>query len=217
MILDFGDGFFLRRASPDDHPSLSTICLRTGNAGADATAREDDPDLLGLIYALPYQVLEPDLAFLVEGPAGPCGYLLGARDTQAFNERLARDWYPALRKRATDPGDDRSTWHGSDWARYLIHHPDLAVPPELAAYPSHGHIDLLPEARGRGIGRRAMVFLQQALREAGSTGMHLEVDPRNSSALAFYAALGFARLRNRSLPRRSIFMVKSLHEPTAAA
>ena len=71
MILDFGDGFFLRQATADDHDALARICLKTGDAGKDATAREDDPGLLGLIYAIPYQVLEPELAFVIEG-AGRC-------------------------------------------------------------------------------------------------------------------------------------------------
>ena len=46
------------------------VCLKTGDAGQDATAREDDPQLLGLIFAIPYQVLEPDFAFVIDGPNG---------------------------------------------------------------------------------------------------------------------------------------------------
>jgi hypothetical protein len=33
VILDFGDGFFLRQATQADHPALAMICLRTGDAG----------------------------------------------------------------------------------------------------------------------------------------------------------------------------------------
>jgi hypothetical protein len=72
------------------------ICLKTGDAGKDAAGREDDPDLLGLVYAIPYQVLEPDLAFIVDGPAGACGYLLGAAATNSFNASMAAKWYPNL-------------------------------------------------------------------------------------------------------------------------
>lgn len=206
---DLGDGFSIRQATAGDHPALSMICLRTGDVGADATGREDDPRLLGLIYALPYQVLEPDFAFLVEGPAGPCGYVLGALDTIAFNARLASEWYPALQQEIDDPGDDPPRPRGSDWARRLIHRPDFSVPPNLAPFPSHGHIDLLPEARGRGIGRQAMDVLETALRRAGSTGLFLEVAPRNRDALAFYARVGFSRLTGPGVPRRSVFMIKS--------
>jgi ribosomal protein S18 acetylase RimI-like enzyme len=210
MMLDFGDGFFLRRATAADHDALADVCLKTGDAGKDATKREDDPRLLGLIYAIPYQVLEPDLAFAIDGPEGVSGYLFGALDTHAFNARLAKDWYPRLQAEMADPGPDSANWRGSDWARRQIHHPDFTTPKALAAYPSHGHIDLLPEARGKGIGRRAMAFLEQRLAAAGSTGLFMQVDPKNRDALGFYAAVGFERLRSAELPAHSAYMAKRL-------
>ena len=164
MMLGFGEGFFLRQATAADHDALVAVCLKTGDAGKDATAREDDPRLLGLIYAIPYQVLEPELAFVIDGPDGVSGYVLGARDTQAFNARLADNWYPRLQAELADPGPDTTSWRGSDWARHQIHHPDFSIPDALAAYPSHGHIDLLPEARGKGIGRRALGFWSESSR-----------------------------------------------------
>ncbi|QPC87786.1 GNAT family N-acetyltransferase [Mesorhizobium sp. NBSH29] len=211
MIVDLGDGYVLRQASAADDAALKMICLKTGDAGADASAREDAPDLLGLIYTVPYRHFEPELAFIIEGPVGPAGYLLGARNSVAFNLRLANDWYPGMRLAHTDPGNKLSLWEGSDWARHWIHHPDLAVPEVLATrYPSHGHIDLLPQARGRGIGRRAMRFLEERLGEGGSPGLYLEVAPENSSALRFYETLGYVQLQGADVPRRCIFMVKTL-------
>jgi hypothetical protein len=29
MIVDFGGGFFLRRATANDHPALCAVCLKT--------------------------------------------------------------------------------------------------------------------------------------------------------------------------------------------
>lgn len=217
MILDFGGGFFLRRATTADHAALAMICLKTGDAGKDASGREDDPDLLGLLYTIPYQVLEPDLAFIIDSPAGAAGYLLGAADTGAFNASLASDWYPDLQRRMADPGPDNSRWRGSDWARYRIHHPDFAVPPALAAYPSHGHIDLLPQARGKGIGRRAMAFLEQRLAASGSTGIHLEVMPENDGALRFYRTIGFRVLQHPDLPMHCVYIGKRLAHRAEAA
>ncbi|MER8960350.1 GNAT family N-acetyltransferase [Mesorhizobium sp. M0701] len=217
MILDFGGGFFLRRATTADHAALAMICLKTGNAGKDASGREDDPDLLGLLYTIPYQVLEPELAFIIDSPAGAAGYLLGAADTGAFNASLASDWYPDLQRRVADPGPDSSRWRGSDWARHRVHHPDFAVPPALTAYPSHGHIDLLPQARGKGIGRRAMEFLGQRLAASGSTGIHLEVMPENDDALRFYKAIGFDVLQDADPPKHRIFVAKRLAHAAEAA
>ena len=208
MILPLGEGFSLRQATAADHSDLAVVCLKTGDAGKDATGREDDPQLLGLIFAIPYQVLEPDFAFVIDGSGGVSGYVLGALHTQAFNARLATEWYPRLQERVTDSGHDRTRWRGSDWARHLIHHPDFDFPAALAAYPSHGHIDLLPEARGKGIGRRAMALLEQRLAAAGSTGLFMQLDLRNEGALRFYEAIGFEMLRDADLPANSVCVAK---------
>ncbi|MER8701319.1 GNAT family N-acetyltransferase [Mesorhizobium sp. M1273] len=217
MILDFGGGVFLRRATTADHAALAMICLKTGDAGKDASGREDDPELLGLLYTIPYQVLEPELAFIIDSPAGAAGYLLGAADTSAFNASLASDWYPDLQRRVADPGPDSSRWRGSDWARHRVHHPDFAVPPALTAYPSHGHIDLLPQARGKGIGRRAMAFLEQGLAASGSTGIHLEVMPENDGALRFYKAIGFEVVQDADSSKRCVYVAKRIaHAPAIA-
>jgi len=217
MILDFGGGFFLRQATADDHAALAMVCLRTGDAGKDATGKEDDPDLLGLIYTIPYQVLEPDLAFIVEGPVGAAGYLLGAVETRAFNARLASEWYPRLKGRVADPGPDRGRWRGSDWARHSIHHPYLTVPAALAAYPSHGHIDLLPEARGKRIGTRAITYLEERLAARGSSGLCLEVAPDNHGALGFYKTIGFDELHGPDLPKDRFYLAKRLAGPASRA
>jgi len=208
MILDFGEGLFLRRATADDHQALCLVCLQTGNAGNDASGREDDPMLMGQIYALPYQVLEPELAFVVDSQDGVVGTLFGVLDTTAFNKRLASDWYPVLQRRVADPGSDRLAWRGSDWARHAIHHPDLVVPESLTDYPSHGHIDLLPRARGRSIGRRCISFLENRLAAAGSAGLFLDVHPKNIGAQRFYTSLGYKYVTVPSDRQHSTLMAK---------
>lgn len=210
MELDFGDGYGLRKAQPGDHAALNRVCLLTGDSGKDASRREDDPDLLGLIYAVPYQVLSSDFAFVVQGPAGVCGYVLGTADSAAFYALMERDWLPPFRARLSDPGPDESRWQGSDWARHAIHHPEFVYPEVLHDYPAHGHIDLLEEVRGRKIGTRALRLLMDRLRETGAPGMHLQVSPSNVGALRFYETLGFSRLEHASLPEHTVFMVRAL-------
>lgn len=210
MELDFGDGYSLRKALWSDYGALNMVCLKTGDSGKDATAREDDPDLLGLIYAVPYQVYAPDFAFVVEGPNGVCGYILGTPDSAEFYGKVENDWFPQIAARLDDPGPDESTWHGSDWARRAIHHPEFVYPQVLHRYPAHGHIDLLEEARGRGIGSRAMRFMMERLRDAGAKGMHLGVSPVNRGAQKFYRTLGFEVLKDEALPRHTTFMVVGL-------
>jgi ribosomal protein S18 acetylase RimI-like enzyme len=210
MVLDFGDGYRLRPALAPDHAAMSMVCLKTGDSGKDATDREDDPSLLGLIYAVPYQIYEPDFAFVVDGPEGVCGYILGAKDSDSFYRRLTSEWFPPIAARISDPGPDEADWQGSDWARYLIHHPDFGWPLPLRSWPAHGHIDLLEEARGRNIGRRGMEHMMTVLKAAGAPGIHLGVSPKNRGAQAFYKKLGFAVVSDPTLPRHTLFMARPL-------
>ncbi|MGV3490937.1 MAG: GNAT family N-acetyltransferase [Devosia sp.] len=207
MVFDLGHGYRLRPATAEDRPALEMVCLKTGDAGQDATAREDDPRLLGLIYAVPYQVFAPDYAFVVEGPNGVAGYVLGAIDSTTYFDWAAREWFPKIAATVDDPGPDQDTWRGSDWARRDVHHPDSYFGPALHAYPAHGHIDLLPEVQGKGIGRKALQHLIDKLRADGARGMHLGVSKTNAGALAFYEKLGFTRLTGPDAPDDAVYML----------
>lgn len=206
------ESYHLRHAMPEDLPALYRVCLKTGDSGRDASAIQDDPDILGEIYVGPYVMLEPELAFALDGPRGPIGYLLGALNTARFNERVEREWLPRLQKSHHDPGGNPAGWRGSDWVRHVVHHPFLKVPPVLAPYPSHAHIDLLVEARGQGIGRHLMQTMMERLTELGSPGLHLQVSPKNEAAQDFYQGLGFAALSSPDLPEDTLFMACSLED-----
>lgn len=210
VVRDLGDGYVLRHALWRDHAALKRICLLTGDAGKDASAREDDPDLLGLIYAVPYQVFAHEFSFVIDGPEGVVGYVLGAPDSAAYYETVRTSWFPDIAKGLRDPGPDASVWQGSDWARHYIHHPSFTYPGALHAYPAHGHIDLLPEIQGRGFGRQALTALMEALRAAGVPGLHLGVNPTNAAALGFYERLGFRPFTHPDLPERTVYMVTAL-------
>ena len=185
----------IRGYRPGDLRDLYRVCLQTGDSGSDATALFRDPDLLGHVYAAPYGVFEPSLAFVAEDPAGVGGYCLGALDTRAFEQRLEEDWWPRLRLRYAEPAiADRDRWRPDERAAYLIHHPWQTDDDLMADYPSHLHIDLLPRFQGRGTGRRLMDMQLAALRERGSRGVHLNVNSANRRALGFYHHLGFTEL-----------------------
>jgi GNAT superfamily N-acetyltransferase len=200
----------LRAARRADLAGLYAVCLKTGDSGKDGTKLHDDPSLLGKFFVGPYVVLEPDLAFTLEGPSGPVGYLLGALDTPHFNRRCESEWLKPLRDIVHNPGNDITIWRDSDWVRRLIHVPDFAHPPVLQAFPAHAHIDLLPEARGHGFGRRLMHFLMARLAARGAKGLHLGVSPSNAGGQAFYEKLGFHHVNAPELPRHTAFMARSL-------
>jgi ribosomal protein S18 acetylase RimI-like enzyme len=175
-----------------DLDRLYEICLRTGAAGQDATDLVTDPRLLGEIYAAPYGVLEPEHGFVLDDGTGiAIGYVLGALDTRAFEARCEVEWWPALRDRHPIGSGGNQL---DELLISIIHEPHLAGDEEVAAYPSHLHIDLLPEAQAGGWGRALIERLQDALRADGSPGVHFGVSNRNERALGFYAHLGFEAL-----------------------
>jgi ribosomal protein S18 acetylase RimI-like enzyme len=176
----------------DDLDALYRVCLETGDAGADATALHDDPTLLGHVYAAPYALFEPTLAFVLEDDQGVAGYVLGALDTAAFEARLELEWWPPLRARYPRP----PTGTPNDaFLVELIHAPHRRDPALLATHPSHLHIDVVARGQGAGHGRRLMTTLLDALRAARSPGVHLGVSTRNTRAVGFYGHLGFEELR----------------------
>ncbi len=61
---------------------------------------------------------------------------------------------------------------------------------------------LIPEARGRGVGRTVMLELLQTCRDEGVVLLRLETEPENESARAFYASLGFSDVPRRFMQLR---------------
>lgn len=190
------DSVTIRRYQPADLDDLYRICVRTADSGQDARSMYRSPRLPGEIWAAPYGVFEPDLAFVAEDSAGVGGYILGALDTAAFENRLERDWWPALRARYPQPSQaEAARLSAPDLAALQhIHRPFLASADLTKRFPSHLHIDLLPRLQGRGLGRHLMETLIAALRERGSRGVHLFVSRKNLRAVDFYQRLGLSEV-----------------------
>jgi ribosomal protein S18 acetylase RimI-like enzyme len=182
----------IRAAQPSDADAMAEICLRTGASGDDATAMVDDPTLFGAVWALPYLVLEPEHALVLDdGDGNAVGYVVAALDSRAFEARCEASWWPALRERHATTEGLRSL---DALLVGLIHDPPLAHDSVLAAYPSHLHIDLLPPFQSGGWGRRLIGEISRLLAQHGSRGVHLGVSTRNVRARGFYEHLGFVEL-----------------------
>ena len=153
----------------------------------------EDPRILGHVFAAPYGLFEPSLAFVAEDELGVGGYIVGALDCKAFERRLETEWWPALRDQYPAPPSELppDRWTPDQRWAGIIHDP-LTVPDELAEhYPSELHINLVPRVQSQGLGRQLMDTLIRALREQGSIGVHFFVSAANQRAAGFYRHLGF--------------------------
>jgi GNAT superfamily N-acetyltransferase len=182
----------VRPATVHDLPGAYRVCLRTGDAGEDATGLARDPDLLGQVYVGPYIVGEPALALVVADDAGVAGYCLAAADTRAWEAWARDDWWPVLRdQHPLPPADDTSL--DAELIRHF-HEPQRAGDEIVSGHPAHLHIDLLERVRGAGLGRALIERQLRQLRDRGASGVHLDVARRNVNAIEFYGHLGFAVL-----------------------
>ena len=180
----------IRRYRPSDLDAVYDICLRTADGGADASGMYVDDRLVGDIFAAPYVTLEPQHAHVLDdGTGAAVGYVLGTADTATFARRYRDEWLPATAGRYPEPADPPVT--PSDVMLSLHLHPERMVVPDLADYPAHLHIDLLPEWQGQGFGRLLMGAFLAGVHAAGALKVHLGVMPGNTAARAFYDRLGF--------------------------
>ncbi len=186
----------IRPATLRDQDALYDIVLKTGLSGADAAPLYDDPQMLGHIYTAPYLTLAPDLVFVAEVDGQVAGYVCGVVDTRAFEAALETRWWPTLRTRyvAPDPAR-REEWTEDEARADWIHHPQATPAYVAASFPAHMHMNLMPQARGTGVGRRLFDCWLTAARRQGAYSVHIGANPQNSGGIAFWAAMGFERLR----------------------
>ncbi len=183
----------IRAARAEDAAALDDICIRTGDAGGDATALYAHPDLLADVYLRPYLLLSPDLAFVVAGDDDvPLGYVVGVADTAAFEAACEDRWWPLVRERHPQGSAAPGTRDAA--LVQLVHEPRRTDPDVATRFPAHLHVDLLPVAQGGGHGRALLERLFAALREREVPGVHLGVGAANARARAFYHHLGFTTL-----------------------
>jgi ribosomal protein S18 acetylase RimI-like enzyme len=179
----------IRPYRADDRAALYDICVRTGDQGGDSRELYPDHDLLPSIFAGPYAELDPDLVFVLDDGERAVGYVLGTADTADFIHRYQREWLPDLAARY--PALTEPPVTPSEFMIDLLHHPERMFVPDLAAYPAHLHIDLLPSHQRAGHGRTLIHTFLRALNHRGVEAVHLGMVTANTAARAFYDRLGF--------------------------
>ncbi|MFF0223743.1 GNAT family N-acetyltransferase [Streptomyces sp. NPDC004629] len=180
----------VRPYRPADHDAVEDICVRTAHLGQDSRPHYTDPAIFPATFAAPYLRLEPESAFVLDDGAGRAvGYILGTADTPRFVKEFRALWLPGIADRHPEPVGAPST-PDAEIVR-LLHHPERMIVPQVAAYPAHLHIDLLPAWQGHGHGRALMTAFLRALGHRGVPAVHLCMVTANTAARAFYGRLGF--------------------------
>ena len=180
---------FIRPYRPEDRAALDDVCVRTAYEGGDSREVCPDLELMPSIFAAPYAALEPELAFVLDDGGRAVGYVLGTADTETFVKRYRAEWLPTLTDRYP-PLTQPPVTFGEGMVE-LMHRPERMLVPELAQYPAHLHIDLLPGYQRAGHGRALMAHLLAALRRGGVGAVHLAMVTGNTAARTFYDRLGF--------------------------
>ncbi|MEP5218430.1 MAG: GNAT family N-acetyltransferase [Lentilitoribacter sp.] len=176
--------------------AIYAISVKTGDNGRDASALYDDLKLMGHIYSAPYVLLEPDLAIVVEHKDQVVGYVVGTRNTQSWETRLERQWWPALRDQYEAPNPaDHDNWTIDQMRIDRMHSPRLINREISERYPAHLHMNLLPSMQRRGIGTALLhKWLSIAIKD-GDRGVHVGANPKNTDGIAFWQKSGFETIR----------------------
>lgn len=190
MLPAMGQPAYIRSYRSGDRAALADICVRTADNGGDSRHLYADQELMPSLFAAPYAYLEPDLAFVLDDGSGRAvGYVLGTADTTAFAAAFRERWLPLVAGRF--PASDAQPSTPTEEMIALLHRPEHMLGPQVAAYPAHLHIDLLPPWQRKGHGRELMRAFLDALRAKGVADVYLSMLTANKPARIFYDRLGF--------------------------
>lgn len=196
----------IRPYLPEDRERVRYVCYETGYMGEPATWMWRDRESFADLFSGYYTDAEPESALVTVIDGRVSGYLLGCVDTR-------RVWNPARvvarhavgRLMLVHPGTAGVLWRSFADAVIDAVRERRAVPTAFLddRWPSHLHIDLLPVARGQGVGRALLRQWFDRLRQIGSPGCHLETLAENRPAVRFFEAAGF-------VPHGDAFLVPGL-------
>lgn len=186
----------IRQSCIQDLPYIYDICLKTGNSGKDATDSFFDKNMLGAYYAAPYIVNSPKDCFVVVENGLVSGYILSAKDTNAFYSWMNKSWLPNIRE-TYKTGFVSKSEREKSLLETILSDCQSENASWIKDFPAHLHIDILDSLQGKGIGKQLMNTLFQHLKTENISGIHLGVDKANENAQGFYKKIGFSVLEEK--------------------
>jgi len=213
----------IRPYEPADREAVRDICYVTGYMGEPIEWQWRDRESFADLFSGYYTDAEPESALVIDTDGKVTGYLLGCVDsTRAWDPARVMARHLLRRGVAFRPGTAGVMWRSLvDVAGDAVRHRLAPRAVHDDRWPAHLHIDLLPEARGRGAGAALVHTWLDSLRARGVPGCHLETMAENTHAIGFFEAMGFERrgepavvpgLRSRAGDRLHVqLMVMHLH------
>jgi RimJ/RimL family protein N-acetyltransferase len=177
----------------EDRPAVRRICHRVGYMGEPATWYWRHVESFADVWTAYYTDHEPGSLFVAVQGDDVVGYLtgcIGGRRAPTPAQALAR--YAVRYALFLRPGTAGFLWRGVADSLRERGSPSGAL--DDPRWPSHLHVNLLPQAWGRGAGAGLMEAWLARLREAGSPGCHVTTLLENRRAVAFFERMGFERL-----------------------
>jgi ribosomal protein S18 acetylase RimI-like enzyme len=180
----------VRKFIEADREAIQDICYRTGYMGDSAECFWRHKQSFVEVWTSYYIDHEPESLYVAIKDDSVVGYLTGCLHTSLapnFDDILlsAIIKYRLLFRRGTA---------GFLWRAILDGLRDKrTAASELIdeRWPSHLHINLLPVARGTGLGAALMESWLEQLKNSGSRGCHLGTLVENTRAVSFFEKMGF--------------------------
>ncbi|MFT3926890.1 MAG: hypothetical protein QM778_30370 [Myxococcales bacterium] len=184
----------IRYYRQEDRAAVRAIAFETGLAGGSIEPQYKDRESFADFTTAYYTDHEPENGIVVELEGKVVGYCLSTRDTRrAIGPFRYLLWHTFCRGVCFRPGT--AGYYGRAWLDGLR---DLGEPGrtdiDLDRFPSHAHINLLPEARRGGIATEVICRLFDHHQRLGSPGLYAESVSTNLGMAAITKRLGCVNL-----------------------
>ena len=185
---------------PADRQAVRDICAATCWMGEYRPELMPDDWVWAEYWTRYFTDQEPEHSWVArEGAAGRVvGYLTGTVDERRFHRYAPRAlpgiaWH-VIRHRLMRRAVSRRAIFSLVGA---LLRDEMRLPPGVAEeYPATCHIDLLPEARGAGVGTRLFAEFLAAMRGAGVSGVHQQPLDINPAILALLSRFGLRKIES---------------------
>lgn len=186
---------FVRPFQPEDREALLQIGAETAFFGAPIEKFLEDRHVFMDAFYSYYTDYEPEHAWVACVDNKVAGFLTGCFNSTSHDRVMQRKLLPRViwkwLRGGYHPGP--KTWQYTRAAFGAALRGEIPGA-DITRYPAHLHINLLPEARGYGLGRQLIEAYLGQLLDACVPGVHLQTTSMNVVACKLYEKVGFRLL-----------------------